>query len=371
MTTVLVTGAAGFIGKNLVEALKRQDGVTVLAYDRGNSDEDLAQSLAEADIIYHLAGVNRPQNVDEYEAGNAGFAGDICARLESIGRTPKIVVSSSIQAELDNPYGISKRHGEDEFRKFSERTAADVVIYRLKNVFGKWCRPNYNSVVATFCYNIANGLPISISDPTRILELVYIDDVVKAFLSELDRGDSARGLADVSPSFSVSLGDLAAKVESFKSSRVNLVLPDYSDDFTRRLYATYLSYLGDKDFAYSLDIKTDNRGSLAEFLKSPPFGQLFVSRTKPGITRGNHYHHTKTEKFFVVEGDAIVRFRHINDESVIEYPVSRAEYRVVDIPPGYTHSIENVGDSELVVLFWSSELFNPEEPDTYFSEVIR
>lgn len=367
---ILVTGSNGFIGRHLMEALGRNQNVRAMGYDLGVPESELDAALAQADIIFHLAGVNRPQNVEEFKQGNTDFTQTLCAKLEAMKRTPLIVMSSSIQAELDNPYGISKRMGEQALMSWAERTGAPTVIFRLKNVFGKWCRPNYNSVTATFCHNMAHDLPVTISDPSRELELVYIDDVVEAFLKTLEEHPTRGEFRSVDRSFKVTLGDLAAKIRSFRESRTTLRLASMDDAFTRCLYATYLSYLDGPDFAYGLEIKTDNRGCLAEFMKSAQFGQIFVSRTKPGITRGNHYHHTKTEKFMVVEGEAVIRFRHIQNGDVIEHKVSGRDFRVVDIPPGYTHSIENVGTAEMIVLFWASEIFDPGKPDTYAMPVL-
>jgi UDP-2-acetamido-2,6-beta-L-arabino-hexul-4-ose reductase len=256
--------------------------------------------------------------------------------------------------------------------EWSAKTGGRVVILRLKNVFGKWCRPNYNSVTATFCHNIAHDLPIVISDPNRELELVYIDDVVAAFMGCLDDAiASGYEQRDVKPSYRITLSELAGKIRSFRESRRSLVLPSLEDEFTRRLYATYVSYLDGGEFAYCLEQKTDPRGMLAEFMKSAQFGQIFVSRTKPGITRGNHYHHTKTEKFLVVEGEAVIRFRHVGGGDVIEHHVNGRKFKVVDIPPGYAHSIENVGIGELVTLFWASEIFDQTKLDTYPMTVIK
>ena len=368
---ILVTGSAGFVGKHLMESLGRRPGVQAVGVDIGSKPEDLETALAQADAIFHLAGTNRPQNVEEFTTGNADFTAHICERLQQLGRHPLIVFSSSIQAALDNPYGVSKRQAEDAISRYAEEAKAPAAIFRLRNVFGKWCRPNYNSVTATFCHNIAHDLPISISDPDRELELVYIDDVVAGFLAALDQPPAVGTCErrEILKFHKITLGGLAEKIRSFRESRKTLLLPDFSDELTKRLYATYLSYLDGSDFGYLLDKKTDPRGCLAEFVKSPAAGQIFVSRTKPGITRGNHYHHTKTEKFMVVEGSAIIRFRHINSQEVIEYPVEGHEFKVVDIPPGYTHSIENVGTAEMVVLFWASEIFNPENTDTYFVQV--
>lgn len=377
---VLVTGSAGFIGRHLVEALGRRPGTIALGYDLGSTPADLERALAEADVILHLAGINRPQDPAEFKTGNADLTATIGDRLRALGRRPVFVLSSSIQAALDNPYGVSKRLAEEAVSRWASETGARAVIFRLKNVFGKWCRPNYNSVTATFCHNVAHDLPLTISDPARELELVYIDDVVAAFLGIVDAaaagsdprlpapGGTASG--EVPRSFRTTLGDLAARIRSFRESRTSLRLPDFSDDFNRCLYPTYLSYLDGPDFAYLLDQKTDPRGSLAEFVKAPAAGQIFVSRTKPGITRGNHYHHTKTEKFLVVEGEAVIRFRPIQGTEIIEHRVSGREFKVVDIPPGYTHSIENVGPGEMVTLFWASEIFDPQRPDTQFLPVL-
>ena len=369
MKKVLVTGSKGFVGKNLCAVLRRREDVKLYEYDIDNKPAELDAALQRVDCIIHLAGVNRPQNPDEFETGNVGFVDEICGKLQGLGRTPKIVLSSSIQVELDNPYGISKRRAEETLQRFAENTGAECVIYRFKNLFGKWCRPNYNSVTATFCHNIANDLPIQISDPAHEIELTYIDDVVEAFIAELESISPGFSFARPLPSKRISLGGLAGKIKSFREMRTNLNLPDFSDAFERALYGTYLSYLNNQEFEYGLDIKTDQRGSFAEFLKSPSMGQVFVSRTKPGITRGDHYHHTKTEKFLVLQGTAMIRFRHIEEEEVLEYRVRGEDYRVLDIPPGYTHSIENVGQDELVTLFWASEIFDPEKPDTYYCKV--
>jgi UDP-2-acetamido-2,6-beta-L-arabino-hexul-4-ose reductase len=372
---ILITGANGFIGRNLVSWLTPNTNVRLLRYDLGNTQSELALMLQQADFVVHLAGVNRPLNESEFTTGNVDFTSRICDELLKSGRHVPVVLSSSIQAALENPYGVSKRHAEAIVAQYAQASGARGVIYRLQNVFGKWCRPNYNSVVATFCYSIAHDLPITISDPTRELELIHVDDVVAHLMQEIDREDTPTPPANiqyrsVSPAYKVTLGELVDKIRSFRQSRVSLRVPDLSDDFTRKLYGTYLSYLESDNFAYNLDKKCDARGCLAEFMKSPFFGQIFVSRTAPGVTRGNHFHHVKTEKFLVVEGDAIVRFRHIESGQVIEYPVHGTDFRVVDIPPGYTHSIQNVGSAELVTLFWASEIFDPSRPDTNAMPVI-
>lgn len=370
---VLVTGAEGFVGRNLCVALSRRAGVHVLRYDVDSPKEALAEALAVADVVFHLAGVNRPERVEDFAAGNTGTTRSLLDTLAKTGRRPKVVLSSSIQAALDNPYGRSKRAAEDALRAYGETTGASAVAYRLKNLFGKWCRPNYNSVTATFCHNIARGLPIQISDPANTVDLTYIDDVVAAFVEETEAaGPDAGGFrfGRNLPSYRTTLGDLAALIQSFRDHRATLRLPDFSDPFVLALYATYHSYLTDDDFAYALNIRSDPRGSLAEFIKGPTFGQVFVSRTKPGITRGNHYHDSKGEKFLVVEGAAIIRFRHLTSGAIIEYPVRGEDYRVVEIPAGYTHSIENVGSGVLVTLFWSNQILDPDRPDTHALKVL-
>jgi UDP-2-acetamido-2,6-beta-L-arabino-hexul-4-ose reductase len=377
-TNLLVTGAKGFIGKNLVVALRQREGVEVFEYDVDSSRDELERYLFAADVVYHLAGINRPERAEEYGPGNAGLTGEICDSLRRLGRSPAVVVASSAQALLSTPYGVSKGRAEKIALDFAKETGSQVVVFRLPGVFGKWCHPNYNSVVATFCHNIARDFPISISDPAKSLDLVYIDDVCAAMLeaSGILAGPPGHlvglsGYAAVDPVYTTTLGGLARTIYAFRDFRRTLAVPLLSDPFVARLYATYLSYLEECDFAYNLDVKADNRGDLAEFLKASSFGQIFVSHTTPGATRGNHYHHTRTEKFLVVAGEAVIRFRHVLEAKVIEYRVSGKEHRVMDIPPGYAHSIENVGSGELVTLFWTDAVFDPERPDTFHEEVLR
>lgn len=365
---ILVTGARGFIGRNLIAHLLEEERYVVIPFDIDDSADDLRAGLEVADIVYHLAGVNRPQVIEEFEFGNTGLTSKICEILRQSGRAPVIVMSSSIQAALENPYGISKRRAEEALREFATQSGARVRIHRLKNVFGKWCRPNYNSAVATFCHNIANDVPIQISDPSRELELVYVDDVVQAFLGELPDGGGA-GFSGEIPSFKLTLGDLAGRLQTFREMRTNLLAPDFAIRFNKQLYATYLSYVPCGAMERHLETRCDQRGCLAEFIKSRHFGQIFVSRTKPGVTRGNHYHHTKTEEFLVVEGEGIIRLRQIESPEIVEYRVRGEYFQVVDIPPGYTHSIENTGVGDMVTLFWADEIFNPDHPDTYFLPV--
>ena len=369
--TALVTGGSGFIGRNLRVALGRLPKVRVLSFDQEDDPAVLEEHLREADIVYHLAGVNRPKDVEEFARGNTGLTQSIISILDRIGRTPAIVMSSSTQAESDNPYGRSKKGAEDILFEYGERSGAQVFVYRLTNVFGKWSRPNFNSVVSTFCHNIASGLEITISDPANEVELVYIDDVVAEFVAILDgRREAPADCPGVGPTYRITLAELAEKLYRFRDIRATLEIPDLSDGLTRKLHATYLSYLEPTGFSYPLDIKTDNRGELAELIKSAQFGQMFVSRTHGGITRGNHHHDTKVEKFCVLEGEAAIRFRHLFSQEVIEYKVSGSRWEVVDIPPGYTHHIENLSDGEMIVLFWANQVFDPERPDTYFFPVV-
>jgi UDP-2-acetamido-2,6-beta-L-arabino-hexul-4-ose reductase len=370
---VLVTGSNGFIGKNLCSVLRSMECVQLHEYDTNNSMDDLERMLSESDVIVHLAGVNRPKHEQEFDAGNSRLTESICSFLTKSGKSSKILFSSSIQAELKNPYGQSKLKAEEFIRLYAEKNNARVVVYRFKNLFGKWSRPNYNSVTATFCYNIAHDLHISISEPTKVIELTYIDDVVNAFVDEIFHNDNYSqhyfSFAPELPGYLISLGELAELITSFKKFRETLEVPGFDNTFTKALYATYLSYLDGESFAYPLKIRSDERGCLAEIMKSAKLGQFFVSRTKPGITRGNHYHHTKTEKFMVVEGEAVIRLRLIDSSEVVEHQVSGKKFEVVDIPPGYTHQITNIGNSDLVTLFWASEMFNPDKTDTYFMSV--
>jgi UDP-2-acetamido-2,6-beta-L-arabino-hexul-4-ose reductase len=371
MKTILVTGAGGFIGKNLIAALKRQDQVALRTFDIDDDQATLRTQLKEADFVFHLAGVNRPPRAEEFETGNVGLTKTLVGILEDVHRFPPVVFSSSTQATLPNPYGISKKKAEVLLEEYGQKNKARVWIYRLPNVFGKWCRPNYNSVVATFCHNISRDLDISISDPDKEVELVYIDEVIENFI-ELTKSDSPGGevaLGQIPRTFKIRLGQLAEQIRQFRDIRKTLVLPDFADDLTRYLYATFLSYLGEDAFAYRLSSKSDPRGSLTELLKSGHFGQIFVSRTFPGVKRGNHYHQTKIEKFCVVKGKAAVRLRRLLDDQILTYRVSGDRPEIVDIPPGYTHSIENTGEEDLITLFWADEIFNPEKQDTFHEDV--
>jgi UDP-2-acetamido-2,6-beta-L-arabino-hexul-4-ose reductase len=372
----VVTGAKGFIGKNLVVALRRT-GVDVEAIDVDVHADALPGAVRGAGVVFHLAGVNRPDTEAEFVSGNVGTLRSLLAALDEAYATdqttgrPVVVLSSSMQAAHGSPYGRSKLAAEQALEAHAERSGAPAVIYRLPGVFGKWCRPNYNSVVATFCHNIARDLPITISDPGRVLELVHIDDVVGQFMTHLDGQAAGVIRKEVRPTFTASLGELADRIRGFRAMRHTLLVADASEPFTRRLLGTYASYLPPGDLAYPLQQRADARGTLAELLKSPHFGQMFVSRTHPGVTRGNHYHDVKVEKFCVLEGDAVIRFRPILGNEVSEHRVSGTDFKVVDIPPGMTHSIENVGKTEMIVLFWASEILDPQYPDTHFLEVLR
>ncbi len=374
MRKVLITGAEGFLGRNLAVHLANREDIQVFLYDQRNTPEQLRQWLAMAGTVFHLAGTNRPKNDDEFEAGNVGLTDLVIRILRESDNNPHLIFSSSIQAALDNSYGVSKRRAEESLARFAGETAARVSIFRLKNIFGKWCRPNYNSVVATFCHNIANDLPIQMSAPLREIQLVYVDDVIQAFIAEMDSPKPRNGMA-VDPvsiaSQTLTLGDLAGRITFFRTMQKTLCIPDFSLRFNQQLYATYLSYVPPERWNYAPEVRRDERGDLAELLKSEHSGQLFVSRTLPGVTRGNHYHHTKTEKFIVVAGEGLIRFRRIEDDNILEFPVRGEDYRIVEIPPGYTHSITNTGSTVMVTLFWASELFDPDSPDTYFLPVDR
>jgi len=371
MSTILVTGSDGFIGKHLVQALAARADTTLLKYDVNSQLAELDRHLGAADAVCHLAGVNRPEDEEAFDVGNAQLTEHLVSVLSQRGRKPPVLFSSSTQAALDNPYGRSKKKAEEALERYGN-SGGSSAIFRLPNVFGKWSRPNYNSAVATFCHNIARGLEVTISDPGRVLELIYVDDVVKAFLAVLDEPvvPGTRRLS-AGPVSKVTLAELVEKLRAIHEVRTTLRLPDMTAGFDRQLYATYLSFLPPDGFSYRLVPREDNRGTLAEFLKGSAFGQVFVSRTRPGIVRGNHFHNTKAEKFLVLEGEAIIRFRSVIGDTTAEYRVRGEDLAVVDIPPGYTHSIENVGTGELVVLFWSCEVFDPAVPDTHAMNVIE
>lgn len=364
---ILLTGANGFVGKNMRAALEAE-GYDVFAQTRETDEETFVTYCRDAEFIYHLAGVNRPKEENEFFEGNVGFTAHLLEILTQAKNQAPIVYASSVQAELDNPYGQSKREAERLLFKESERTGRRVMIYRLPNLFGKWSRPNYNSVVATFCDRVAKGDPIEIHDPKRTVTLAYIDDVMKSFLHVLSHPTDT-GYQDVPTHEPISLGRLADLLYTFRDSRNTLSIPALNDAFTKQLYSTYLSYLPVDAFGYDLLKHKDERGSFTEFIRTPDRGQVSVNVAKPGITKGNHWHHTKNEKFLVVSGEAKIHFRKVGEQGVHSYFVTGEMMRVVDIPVGYTHSIENVGTGDLVTVMWVNEMFNPDEPDTYFMEV--
>ncbi len=369
---ILITGYAGFVGKNLVAELKNQGYENLLLFERGDTPETLAHYAAQASFVIHLAGINRPKDPSEFYSGNAGLTDVLLAELEKAANKAPVLVTSSVQAVLDNDYGKSKKQAEDAIFAHGDKMGSPVYVFRMEGVFGKWCRPNYNSVVATFCHNIARDLPIQVRDPAFELPLVYIDDVVRCILDALDGKvqKDAEGICRIHPVHSVTLGRLAELLYSFKESRQSLAVPALSpDSFEKKLYSTYLSYLPTDAFKYPLTMHTDERGSFTEFLRSPERGQVSVNISKPGIVKGNHWHHTKNEKFLVVKGQGLIRLRRIDSQEVLEYPVSGDKLEVVDIPVGYTHSIENVGSEDMITVMWANEAFDPDHPDTYFLKV--
>jgi len=370
---ILVTGAKGFVGSNLIAELNNRGYEDILAFDKDSDSKELESFAKDCEFVFHLAGVNRPENVEEFMEGNFGFTSDLLDIMKKNENKAPILITSSIQAELDNPYGKSKKAGEDLMFSYAEETGAKVLVYRLPNLFGKWSRPNYNSVVATFCSNIANDKGITVNNPESELTLCYIDDVLKEFIGAMEGKRSGSSETNEFQSVPVehktTLGELSQLIYSFKESRKSLLVPDMGNPFTKKLYSTYLSYLPENEFSYPLKMNVDQRGSFTEFLKTADYGQVSVNVSKPGITKGNHWHHTKNEKFLVVSGEGLIRFRKIDSDKIIEYRVSGDVLEVVDIPTGYTHSIVNVGETDMVTVMWANEQLDKEHPDTYFMEV--
>lgn len=386
---ILVTGARGFVGRNLVSQLNNiregkaknyavSDDLTILEYDLGSSPEELDAYCRQADFVFNLAGVNRPKDPEEFMKGNFGFASTLLDTLKKHGNRCPVMISSSIQAELDNPYGESKRAGEQLLFDYARQTGAKVLIYRFANLFGKWCRPNYNSAVATFCHNIANDLPITVNDPSVTMHLVYIDDVVDELIGALTGDEHREGAFCVVPvTHKITLGEIAELLYSFKRMPETLEVPDTTKDgFARKLYSTYLSYLPADRFGYDLRMNCDARGSFTEILRTADRGQFSVNISKPGITKGEHWHHTKNEKFVVVHGHGLIQLRKVGTDEqgrrypVIDYEVSGDRIRVVEMIPGYTHNIVNLSDTEdLVTFMWANESFDPDRPDTYSEKV--
>lgn len=379
---ILITGAKGFVGKNLVSTLKNiKDGKDktrnidiedIYSYDVDNTIDDLKKYTSDCDFVFHLAGINRPKDISEFYEGNSSFTETLCSLLEEHDNKSPILISSSIQASRDNDYGKSKKEGEEYLLNHGKKMDSKVYVYRLANLFGKWCRPNYNSVTATWCYNVANEKDIQINDPNVELPLCYIDDVVNEFLNALEGHPTAckEGIYEVHPVHHVKLGELANIIKSFKESRGTLNVPNMKErSLEKKLYSTYLSYLPKDKFSYPLKMNIDQRGSFTEFLKTEEYGQVSVNVSKPGITKGQHWHHSKNEKFLVVSGKGLIQFRDIYSDEIIEYYVSGDKLEVIDIPTGYTHNIINIGESDMVTIMWANEKFDPEHPDTYYEEV--
>ncbi len=371
---ILITGANGFIGKNLTARLKAKGYNNLMLFDVNSSDENLKEYTKKAEFVFHLAGVNRPINSEEFYTGNADLTKRLLELLKQNSNKAPVLLSSSTQAALDNDYGKSKKQAEDLVFSHGENFNENVFIFRLAGVFGKWCRPSYNSVVATFCHNIANNLPIEIRDENYTFPLVYIDDVVNSFISALESENAferdENNFCKLSgDEYTVSLKQLADTIHSFKESRKNLSVANMQNDFEKKLYSTYLSYLPIDNFAYDLKMNCDDRGSFTEFLRTDERGQVSINIAKPGIVKGNHWHNTKNEKFLVVQGKAVIRFRKIGSDEIIEYTVSGENLKVVDIPVGYTHNIENIGTEDLVTVMWVNEPFNPDIPDTIYEQV--
>ena len=380
---ILVTGAKGFVGKNLVSQLHNiqlgkaknypisGEEIKVFEYDIDSDPLKLDAYCKQADFVFNLAGVNRPKDPTEFMKGNFGFASTLLDTLKKYNNTCPVMISSSIQAELDNPYGESKRAGENLLFAYAKETGAKVLVYRFPNLFGKWCRPNYNSAVATFCNNIANDLPIQVNDPSVVMRLAYIDDVVDELIAALVGQEHREGMFCVVPTVhTITLGGIVDLLYSFKEMPKNLEVPDLGEPFTKKLYSTYLSYLPEGKFSYPLEMHVDTRGSFTEIIRTADRGQFSVNISKPGITKGQHWHHTKNEKFVVVSGHGLIQLRKIGTDEVINFEVSGDKIEVVEMIPGYTHNIINLSDTEdLVTFMWANEAFDPERPDTYYEEV--
>lgn len=361
---IVVTGAKGFIGKNLCIMLREHGYQDIVEVDRKTSQQMLAQYLSEADFVYHLAGINRPKDDSEFQQGNADLTCFIAEQLQLSNKKVPIVLSSSSQAELKNAYGQSKLIAEQAVEQYGIITGAAYYIYRFPNVFGKWCKPNYNSFVATFCYNTLNNIDVTINDPHAPVTLVYIDDVCACLIS-LINGDSDSGYKTVSPSYSTTVGDVANLLRSFKSSRNNLVTENVGTGLVRALYSTYISYMSPEQFSYSIPSYGDERGVFSEMLKTKEAGQFSFFTAHPGITRGGHYHHSKNEKFLVVKGKALFKFEHIVTGERYELLTDSSSLRIVETVPGWSHDITNIGDEEMIVMLWANEIFDREAPDTF------
>lgn len=380
---ILVTGAGGFIGKNLVEALKNiRDGKDkthgdltvseIYGYDIDTDESVLETACKNADFVFNLAGINRPENEEDFMKGNFGFAGKLLETLKKYNNKAPVMVSSSIQAALDNPYGRSKKAGEDLIFAYGMENGVKTLVYRFPNVFGKWCRPNYNSAVATFCHNIANDLPITVNDPSYMMTLIYIDDIVDELINALSGNESREGeYCKVNPEHKITLGGITELLYTFRRQSETLIVPEIPDgSFEKKLYSTYLSYLPKEKVAFPLKMNVDERGSFTELLRSDKVGQVSVNISKPGITKGQHWHNTKWEFFIVVSGKGLIEMRKIGSDEVMKFYVSGEKIEAVHMLPGYTHNIINLSDTEdLVTVMWANEKFNPEKPDTFFERV--
>ena len=370
---VLVTGANGFIGKNLIVRLNELANITVSTFVRGDDAALLPHLVSQVDAVVHLAGENRPADEAAFAEVNSGLTSALCEivrqSFQSTGRHIPLVLASSTQAERDNPYGRSKLAAEEAVQTLAKETGNPCVIFRLPGVFGKWCKPNYNSVVATFCHNIARDSPIQVNDPTASLRLVYVDYVVTAFLAALEGPALGCVKAKVGPEYTTTLVELADLIRAFGDCRSTLMTQRVGTGFVRALYATYVSYLPRDRFSYQVTQHADTRGVFVEMLKTPDSGQFSYFTAHPGITRGGHYHHTKTEKFLVIKGEALFRFRHLLTDELVELRTSGSTPKVVDTIPGWAHDIKNVGDDEMVVMLWANENFDRDRPDTVASKV--
>ena len=367
---ILVTGAKGFIGKNLIAELRNRKYEEIYEFDRDTDISLLDFYCSNCDFIFHLAGVQRPKEEKEFMEGNFGFTSILLDLLKKYRNTCPIVVSSSIQASLDNPYGKSKKAGEDLMFTYAEETGAKVMIYRFPNVYGKWNKPNYNSAITTFCYNISRNLEIKVNCRDTVMHVVYIDDLFDELISAMEgKGTKSGKFYRVPVEDETTLGHIVDLLYSFKESRNNRSIPNMNNHLERSLYSTYLSYLPEDQFGYLLKMNMNQHSSFTEIIRTLDRGQFSVNISKPGITKGNHWHHTKNEKFLVVSGHCLIQFRKIDSDEIITYDVSGEKLEVVDIPCGYTHSITNIGDTDSVTFMWCNELFDPNHLDTFFLEV--
>ncbi|WP_180175576.1 NAD-dependent epimerase/dehydratase family protein [Acinetobacter sp. YH12025] len=362
---ILVTGSNGFIAKNLIQFLSEKNDIEILKIHRQSTDAELTTAVTEADWIIHLAGVNRPLNEQEFIEGNVSLTQKIAQCLIDAKKQTPIILSSSIQAERDNAYGKSKLGGEQVLLDLQQSNGNPVYICRLANVFGKWSRPNYNSAVATFCYNTANDLPIQINDENAVIRLVYVDDVVETFWNIIQGRSTVEATFEITPEYQITVGDLAKTLQGFKQSRDSLISDRVGTGLTRALYSTYLSFLQPHQFDYSVSKYGDQRGVFVEMLKTPDAGQFSYFTAHPGITRGGHYHHSKTEKFLVIKGKALFKFKHVVTGEFYQLETTGEDPRIVETVPGWTHDITNIGDDEMVVMLWANEIFDREKPDTF------